>query len=59
MRDDLINNSDVQYLRLVHTSCRSMQLSQRARLVQVAAKNWKNFYLATVYHRLQHICSVL
>ena len=40
-------------LRLVHSSCRLLRLSQRARPSQVAAKNWKNFYLATVYHKLQ------
>ena len=34
-------------LRLVHTSCR---LLHRARPLQVAAKNWKIFYLTTVYH---------
>ena len=40
-------------LRFVHSSCRLLRLSQRARPSQVAAKNWKNFYLATVYHKLQ------
>ena len=46
-------------LRLVHTSRRSLQLSQRARPLQVAAKIWKIFYLATVYRRSQQIRSVV
>ena len=46
-------------LRLVHTSRRSLRLSQRARPLQVAAKNWKIFYLATVYRRSQQIRSVV
>ena len=46
-------------LRLVHTSRRSLWLSQRARPLQVAAKNWKVFYLATDYCRSQQICSVV
>ena len=32
---------------------------QWAKPLQVAAKNWKNFQLATVYHRLQQIHSVV
>ena len=46
-------------LRLVHTSRRSLRLSQRARPLQVAAKIWKIFYLATVYRRSQQIRSVV
>ena len=37
----------------------SLRLSQRARPLQVAAKNWKIFYLATVYCRSQQIHSVV
>ena len=49
----------IRYLDSVHTSRRSLRLSQRARPLQVAAKIWKIFYLATVYRRSQQIRSVV
>ena len=49
----------LDHLSLIHTSCRSLRLLQRARPSQVAAKNWKIFYLTTIYCRLQQICSVV
>ena len=59
----------LDHLSLIHTSCRSLRLLQRARPSQavtgrhrpsqVAVKNWNFFYLTTIYCRLQQIRSVV